>query len=102
LGLTEKALLCTREEHDAFERSQEVLKRIDQLGNINPITDLPKIVNVVESIFGKDFTVERDPFGLRFAERVKMPADGLGPGTTATGGYTWTWGGDDSSADHDD
>jgi hypothetical protein len=89
IGISESALLCTANEHAAFDRAEKLSKKIEDLGDINPIKDLPRIVQIVESTFSDGFSVMREPFGLRFSEKVKSQ----GTDVTATGTWHITWGG---------
>ena len=88
-----------KEAHEAWERAETISKKVDTLGDINPVMDLPRVASIVEEIFGKDFKVSKEPFGIRFMERggKDLPDARIG----VTGTYQITWGGDDHGPDHD-
>lgn len=90
LGLTEDSLKCPDVAHRALERAEEVCKRIKAVEDAGQVKmkDLPKIVDIVERVFGKDFKVSDEPFGIRFSERVKQ----MMPEVTGTGTVSGTFG----------
>ena len=83
-GFREDALKCPEEAHKAFERGEEVEKRVAALGNISLQEGLPKVAEIVNNVFGKDWSVKKIPFGVQFSEKIRTftPETQI---TTATG-----------------
>ncbi len=97
-GISEDAIACTEEEHKAFERAETFSQRITEIEGSNPIHALPKVVDVAREVFGKDVKIAREPFGLRFIERITNP---IGKETTASATGTISFGGYDTDMDGD-
>lgn len=99
IDLEEDDLACTEEAHEAFGRARrfrDEIERIDE-GDEGMRTLLPRVARTARENFEGGLTVEKDPFGLRFTERVDPRAGEL----TATGSGTITFGGLDGDADVD-
>jgi hypothetical protein len=88
IGLHEDALRCPDEVHKVIARTEKTVKKMEALGEINPIRDLPKIAKLVGEAFGEDFLVSKEPFGVRFSEPVTVAQ----PGWTITGTIRTTFG----------
>lgn len=86
LGISEDSINCPKEAHLAFERAEKLADNIASLDSFG-IKDLPRIENEVEKIFGKDYVIKKQPFGLQFSEKTKLFGD-----FTATGSGTITFG----------
>lgn len=98
LGLDEEDLKCPEEAHQAFARGEAIVEGAKALGDISLADAFPKITELVRQQFGQDATVSKEPFGLRFSEKVR---DVGRLAFTATGTYKITFGGLDHSGDVD-
>jgi hypothetical protein len=95
LGVDEEALKCTEEAHRALERAESLAQELEALGEGDLVELLPKAGEIAREKLGSDLTVTKEPFGLRFREKVQD--FGL-PELTATGTvggtFRWKWGAD--------
>lgn len=99
LEASEDALGCPPEAHDALKRGEDAAAAVAALGDEEIIRALPKAVESIRKHLGSDAVIEKQPFGIRFAERVRTVA---GFDWTATASGTITFSGWDKDADVDD
>lgn len=97
LGASERDLVCTDKAHEAYARGERFASEVKAMGELGPADALPKMATIARTVFGRDFVVEKEPFGIRFSERVRD----LGLEWTATGTVRCTFGGLECGGDVD-
>jgi hypothetical protein len=85
LGADESDLACTDDAHAALARAEPAADELTRLGGETSLTEsLGRLAGVLGPSLGEDFVVDKVPFGMRFAERLRT-RPGTGLDITGTG-----------------